>query len=172
MSADVYRERNLAVLLAVRLARDSGRRVWMGRHSAFDPRDAASKDPDGYREYMNFVAIDLPTGQVTWTLHDSEVALFEAVVGANQGEWDGHSTDEKHKRLKDFAADARGVTRDALIYQLGRRLEELYAARAGSMYEHDDGTKDNAIGWCVVCGRNTVSADAGLDTCPACLKAT
>lgn len=43
--------------------------------------------------------IDLPTGQVSWHVHDSELALFDFLPTSDQRCWDGHSTDEKYERL-------------------------------------------------------------------------
>lgn len=45
------------------------------------------------------VFIDLPTGQVSWHVHDSELALFDFLPTSDQRCWDGHSTDEKYERL-------------------------------------------------------------------------
>ncbi|MCI0561435.1 MAG: hypothetical protein MN733_23355 [Nitrososphaera sp.] len=48
------------------------------------------------------------------------------------------------------------------ISSLEEELKNLYAQRAGRMI-------DDAFGWCCVCGRNTVCATDGNDTCPECL---
>ena len=49
-------------------------------------------------EWHGCVYIDLPTGQVSWHYHDDDAGLF---VGLPQyaGEWDGHDTEEKYRRL-------------------------------------------------------------------------
>ena len=44
------------------------------------------------------VYIDLPTGQASWHYHDREAHLF-ATLPPYQGEWDGHSTEEKYARI-------------------------------------------------------------------------
>jgi hypothetical protein len=45
------------------------------------------------------VFIDLPTGQVCWHIHDSELPLF-AHLPRNAGrQWDGHDHEEKYRRL-------------------------------------------------------------------------
>lgn len=107
--SEVYRERNLVVLMAARLAQVLGYDVRMGRHNPSDPNDASHADPAGYAEFMNFVAIILPTGQVTWTLHDSEVARFSGIESDLLATWDGHDTAEKYRRLEKFAHDYEPV---------------------------------------------------------------
>jgi len=49
------------------------------------------------------------------------------------------------------------------IEALERHLHTLYAQRAGTMEPGED------WGWCVACGRNTVIASQGEDTCRACV---
>ena len=44
------------------------------------------------------VCVHLPAGQVTWHIHDSELSMFEH-LSQEAGHWDGHSTDEKWKRV-------------------------------------------------------------------------
>lgn len=45
------------------------------------------------------VFIDLPTGQVCWHIHDSELPLF-AHLQRNAGRtWDGHDREEKYRRV-------------------------------------------------------------------------
>ena len=44
------------------------------------------------------VHIDLPTGQVSWHYHDSQAFLFDGLP-SYAGEWDGHDTEEKYRRL-------------------------------------------------------------------------
>ena len=58
---------------------------------------------DGWDEaWHNCVYIDLPTGQVSWHFHDREMYLF-AGLPAYEGEWDGHDTEEKYRRVREFA---------------------------------------------------------------------
>lgn len=62
------------------------------------------------------VFIDLPTGQATWHIHDSELVWFEHLPRLTGRIWDGHSTEEKYKRLEAlgaapaFVADVEGGT--------------------------------------------------------------
>lgn len=45
------------------------------------------------------VFIDLPTGQVSWHIHDSERSLFDHLQ-VKENKWDGHNTDRKYQRLE------------------------------------------------------------------------
>jgi hypothetical protein len=45
------------------------------------------------------VFIDLPTGQATWHIHDSELAMFAHLPRNTGRTWDGHTTPEKYERL-------------------------------------------------------------------------
>jgi hypothetical protein len=47
------------------------------------------------------VYVDLPTGQVSWHFHDHELHLIESLP-LYEGKWDGHTTEEKYKRLEIF----------------------------------------------------------------------
>jgi len=54
---------------------------------------------EGWRDgWHSCVYIDLPTGQVSWHYHDSHAYLFEGLP-PYPGEWDGHDTAEKYRRL-------------------------------------------------------------------------
>ena len=48
------------------------------------------------------VYIDLPNGQASWHYHDREAHLF-AHLPLYQGEWDGHTTEEKYQRIAEAA---------------------------------------------------------------------
>jgi len=45
------------------------------------------------------VFINLPTGQVSWHIHDSELPLFDHLYRICGRVWDGHTTEEKYRRL-------------------------------------------------------------------------
>lgn len=83
-----YKERDMCVALVACLARAQGYRVGIRRH------EGGTWDDD----WRNVVMIDLPTGQVSWHVHDSEMAWF-AWLPAYPDEWDGHHTDEKYQRV-------------------------------------------------------------------------
>lgn len=96
-----YSERNQCVALAARLALAVGWNTGLGRHVG-DPWED---------DWRNIVFIDLPAGQVSWHIHDSELYLF-AFLPPYKGKWDGHTTEEKYGRLKvPFDAFGRALRR-------------------------------------------------------------
>jgi hypothetical protein len=116
----VYRERDFIVAALAKLATLSGTTggAWLARH---EDTDGDEWDSD----WRWVVYIGLPTGQVSWHIHDSELPLFAGLVrfvpafGGNLAEihfpdgrvqqrgygldsqflWDGHTTEEKYRRL-------------------------------------------------------------------------
>ena len=56
-------------------------------------------------DWHGCVYIDLPTGQVSWHFHDSQAHLF-AHLKPYKGDWDGHDTDEKYRRVATLTAPA------------------------------------------------------------------
>lgn len=54
--------------------------------------------------WHNCVYVDLPNGQASWHYHDSEAELF-AHLPAYDGEWDGHTTEEKYARILRLARE-------------------------------------------------------------------
>lgn len=64
------------------------------------PSGKAKTAIEGWSEdWHNCVYIDLPTGQASWHIHDSQMWLFEH-LGPYTKPWDGHTTDEKYERLE------------------------------------------------------------------------
>jgi hypothetical protein len=51
------------------------------------------------KEWLTIVCIHTPAGQMTWHLHDSDAILFPHLKLV-EAHWDGHSTDEKYRRLQ------------------------------------------------------------------------
>ena len=93
MRNNAYKERNLCVALIADLAIGHGIPVGIKTH----PED----DPEWDPEWMHILFMDLPTGQVSWHLHISEVENFPHIPPYTR-EWDGHTTEEKYQRVKDF----------------------------------------------------------------------
>lgn len=56
-------------------------------------------DPEWNDEWRWIVCIELPTGQATWHIHDSELNLFNHLE-EKPNNWDGHGTVEKYNRLQ------------------------------------------------------------------------
>ena len=61
--------------------------AWLGRHQG-----------EWEDDWRWIVYIKLPTGQVSWHIHDSEMDLFTHLEMGDE-KWDGHTTEEKYKRL-------------------------------------------------------------------------
>ena len=78
-----YLERNQVVALLARLFPSGIRRT-----------DIVEWD----EEWHGCVYIGLPTGQVSWHYHDSHAYLF-AHLPPYDGEYDGHTTEEKYERV-------------------------------------------------------------------------
>ena len=58
--------------------------------------------PGWHEEWHGCVYIDLPTGQASWHYHDSQADLF-AHLPAYDGEYDGHTTEQKYQRIAELA---------------------------------------------------------------------
>lgn len=85
-----YAERNMVVAGLAVLAMQQGWTVGVGLH---DPSDVAWEP-----EWRSIVFIDLPTGQVSWHVHEEMMGLFRSLP-VYPGQWDGHTTAEKYRRL-------------------------------------------------------------------------
>lgn len=83
-----YAERNKCLVLVALMAQRLGLTVGIGQ----DPT------PGVKTEWRNILFIELPAGQVSWHLHESETSMFY-FVGAYDGAWDGHDTAEKYRRV-------------------------------------------------------------------------
>jgi hypothetical protein len=83
-----YEERNrvVAVLSA----------IWPS-HLAHHPES----DLTWERDWLTIVCIHSPAGQLTWHIHDSQTFLF-AHLPIGENHWDGHTTEQKYQRLRDF----------------------------------------------------------------------
>jgi hypothetical protein len=58
-------------------------------------------------DWHNCVYIETPIGQLSWHYHDSHAHLFSGLP-AYWGKWDGHTTEEKYRRLSNLG-NAYGV---------------------------------------------------------------
>lgn len=56
------------------------------------------KDPAQPEEWQNVVYIDLPTGQISFHIHERERHLFDDLPWYG-GKWDGHTDTEKWERV-------------------------------------------------------------------------
>lgn len=103
-----YRERNLCVAAIARFAVAQGLVAGFGKHDETDTTWEA--------DWRHIVFIDLPTGQVSWHIHDSEVSHF-GFLGAYDGKYDGHSTPEKYRRLAGWFWDCKKPDRPERSYR-------------------------------------------------------
>ncbi len=76
----------MCVAFIARMAVVMGWRVGMARHEG-----------EWEDDWRWIVYIDLPAGQVSWHIHDSEREWFN--LPDYPGVWDGHTTEEKYARL-------------------------------------------------------------------------
>jgi len=84
-----YTERNRVVAAFARMAQEHG---W--------PVAILKTDIDGWDpEWRNCIFIGTPFGQVSWHFHDKERDLFPNTMAGPGAIWDGHTTDEKYRRL-------------------------------------------------------------------------
>ncbi len=74
--------------------------------SLFPSGIARTDIPGWLPEWHGCVYIDLPTGQASWHYHDSHAHLF-AHLPAYTKPWDGHTTDEKYKRVRALTGGPR-----------------------------------------------------------------
>lgn len=67
-------------------------------------------------DWHGCVYIDLPTGQVSWHFHDSQAYLFAGLPAYTKG-WDGHTTEQKYRRLAALSSPVREAEPlKALVY--------------------------------------------------------
>lgn len=85
-----YKERNALVALLSKVFP-----AWLERH----PED----DKDWEDDWRWIVFIELPTGQCSWHIHDSEYPAFAEYLNEKKGpSWDAHTTEEKYKRIANY----------------------------------------------------------------------
>jgi hypothetical protein len=89
---EAYAERDQVVVTLFRIGADLGWRV------GWAPHEGESWGPEWARAFY----VDLPTGQVSWHLPRERWTLVDWMP-AYSGRWDGHSTEEKYRRLAALA---------------------------------------------------------------------
>jgi hypothetical protein len=87
---NAYKERDICVALIARMAIALGLKAGLGRHD--------ENDQTWDKEWKNIIFVDLPSGQVSWHIHESELSFFD-FLGDYQGNWDGHTTAVKYNRV-------------------------------------------------------------------------
>lgn len=92
----VYHERDMLVCALSKLFP-----AYLARHS--------DEDKEWEDDWRWIVYIELPTGQVSWHIHDKERELFNHLeVKVNN--WDGHDTKLKYDRLADLSKAIESIT--------------------------------------------------------------
>lgn len=56
------------------------------------------EDTEWEKDWRWIVCVHSPEGQLTWHIHDSELAAF-GHLSESENHWDGHNTEEKYKRI-------------------------------------------------------------------------
>jgi hypothetical protein len=94
---NAYAERSkVLAAFAHLLSRNVFRDITVGI-TQHDPNDKDWED-----NWRTILVIELPTGQVTWHFPDSEKHLLDGLPEIKDYKWDGHSTEEKYKRLLEY----------------------------------------------------------------------
>ena len=60
-----------------------------------------TEDVNWEENWRWIVLIELPTGQATWHIHISEIEYFSHLEVSKTKKWDGHTTMEKYKRIRE-----------------------------------------------------------------------
>jgi hypothetical protein len=84
----VYQERDKCVSLIARMALALGLKTGIGQHVGDEWED----------DWRNIVFVEIPAGQISWHIHDSELPWF-AFLPRYDAPWDGHTTEEKYCRV-------------------------------------------------------------------------
>ena len=92
------------------------------------PSGVARTAIEGWSEdWHGCVYIDLPTGQASWHFHDSQAYLFDGLPPYTKP-WDGHSTEEKYRRL-------------AALKTAGEQAQPVMVEAVAEVEEGDDGMR-------------------------------
>lgn len=89
----VYSERNKCVALIAQLAKMLGMNCGIKIHQGENWEE----------DWRHIFFLDLPSGQVSWHLHDSELENFPTLRPYTEA-WDEHDTNEKYRRVIAFAS--------------------------------------------------------------------
>jgi len=76
-------------------------------------------------EWRWVVYIDLPSGQVSWHIRDSEVTQFDHLKRFQGRKWDGHTTPEKYARLEALTGREQEQQTQAAVAAALRQAVEL-----------------------------------------------
>lgn len=101
------------------------------------PSGVARTAIEGWSEdWFGCVYIDLPTGQASWHFHDSQAYLF-ADLPPYPGQWDGHDTPQKYRRLATLKAQPAPAAPSQALRDVAAERTRQDAKWGGPA--HDDG---------------------------------
>lgn len=91
-----YSERNKVVAALATILASAELNVYLAKHD--------EEDSLWDKEWRNILVIETFKGQITWHLHDSDLPLFKQFEFNPAYKYDGHTTEEKYKRLAEFTS--------------------------------------------------------------------
>lgn len=73
------------------------------------------------------VYVESPVGQMSWHIHPDDMDLFEGLRIVQSHNWDGHTTEEKYRKLQNFTRLRRtpGIIASGEPMQGRKRLDML-----------------------------------------------
>lgn len=100
-----------------------------------------SRHPDSDESWDDdwrwIVFVNLPTGQASWHIHDSERPWFEHLAVVEGNPWDGHTTEEKYQRV-DALKPAEAAPSDAEIEAWRDRIDRWMHEENYQTPTHDE----------------------------------
>lgn len=96
-----YRERNLVVALAAELVK----RFTKGE-AFLAPHTGEDWGPE-WKWVLFLEFIPGMVGQVSWHIHRDELYLFDRLPRLESNPWDGHTTEEKYDRIREYVGEFR-----------------------------------------------------------------
>lgn len=112
-------------------------------------------DPERGEDWRRIVFIQTPAGQLSWHIHDGEIAMFKHLSDKGRS-WDGHTTREKYARLRELPGEGARffANRQELDAWFKRtvedwtraRIEELKAQNTPGVAENAKTGHDGAVG--------------------------
>jgi hypothetical protein len=72
------------------------------------------ENPDADYDNWPIVMVKTPAGQMGWHLAPNDVDLFDHVVFERTVDWDGHSTEEKYRRVRELTSELYGQGIEAI----------------------------------------------------------
>lgn len=91
------------------------------------PSVGAYNDPE--EPEFCVVYVETPAGQMSWHIHPDDMDLFDGICIVDDHRWDGHSTEEKYRKLHNLTQLRRmpGFTSQATVTAGRSRLDGLLA---------------------------------------------